>query len=267
MPGEPDRLMVDPLHQAAVAGNHKRLVVDQLVAIDGVEMPLGNRHADRHRQTLPKRPGGCLDPRQLEILGMAGARAVQFPEILDVIHRRPRIAGEIKRGVDQHRTMSRRQHEAITIGPVRIGRVVFERAREQRGCGIGHAHRHPRMPRIGDFDRVHRKRPDGIGELALSRLHDTSWTAPRPAGWPMSRCLLSLGGIASTGRGAATRLPLRFNRRSPPRWTKSRSPPLLTVLSERSIGSNAPRPPPKVPDSATTCCAARSRAWSPNSTR
>ena len=68
MPGKADRLVVDAFHQAAVAGDHLGAVVDQIVAVDGVEVALGDRHADRHRQALPQRPGGRLDPGEHEIL-------------------------------------------------------------------------------------------------------------------------------------------------------------------------------------------------------
>ena len=64
MAGKPDRLVVDAFHQAAVAGDHPGAVVDQIVAEDGVEVPLGDRHADRHRQALAERPGGGLDARR-----------------------------------------------------------------------------------------------------------------------------------------------------------------------------------------------------------
>ena len=78
MPGEADRLVVDALHQIAVAGDDEGAVVDQIVAIDGVQMPLGDRHPDRHRHALAERAGGDLDPGKLEILGVArrvGCRA------------------------------------------------------------------------------------------------------------------------------------------------------------------------------------------------
>ena len=81
MAGEADRLVVDALHQAAVAGDDEGAVIDQLVAVDRVQMALGDRHADRHRQALAERAGGHLDPGQLEILGMAGARAAELAEV------------------------------------------------------------------------------------------------------------------------------------------------------------------------------------------
>ena len=119
MAGEPDRLMVDALHQAAVAGDDEGAVVDQLVAIDGVQVPLGDRHADRHRQALAERPGGRLDAGQLEILRMAGARAAELAEVADVLDRRARVAGQVEQRVDQHRAVAGRQHEAVAVGPVR----------------------------------------------------------------------------------------------------------------------------------------------------
>ena len=75
LPGEPDRLVVDAFHQVAVAGDDEGAVIDQLVAIDRVQVPLGDRHADRHRHALPQRAGRDLDAGKLEILGMAGASA------------------------------------------------------------------------------------------------------------------------------------------------------------------------------------------------
>ena len=73
MAGEPDRLMADAFLQAAVAGDHPRPVVDQPVAIDGVQMALGDCHADRGGEALAERAGRRLDPLELEVLGMAGA--------------------------------------------------------------------------------------------------------------------------------------------------------------------------------------------------
>ena len=62
--GKPDRLVVDALHEAAVAGDDEGAVIDQVVAVDGVEVALGDRHADRHRDALAERTGRDLDSRQ-----------------------------------------------------------------------------------------------------------------------------------------------------------------------------------------------------------
>ena len=49
MTGKTDRFVVDAFHQAAVTRDHPGAVVDDVVAETRVEMPLGNRHAHRHR--------------------------------------------------------------------------------------------------------------------------------------------------------------------------------------------------------------------------
>ena len=64
MAGQARGLVIDALHQAAVAGDHPGAVIDELIAIFGVQVPLGDRHADRHRHALPQRPGRRLDARR-----------------------------------------------------------------------------------------------------------------------------------------------------------------------------------------------------------
>ncbi len=56
MAGEMDRLMADALHQVAVAGDDIGLVVDEVVAEARVQDALGQRHADRIGDALPKGP-------------------------------------------------------------------------------------------------------------------------------------------------------------------------------------------------------------------
>ena len=96
MAGEADRLVADALHQAAVAGDRPRMVVDQRVAVDRVEVTLGDRHADRGRQPLTQRAGGGLDTLELEVLGVTGAGGPKLAEGLDVVDRRPRVAGQVE---------------------------------------------------------------------------------------------------------------------------------------------------------------------------
>src|SRR6478752_4763376 len=95
VPGEADRLMVDAFHQAAVAGNHPGVVIDQPVAETGIEVALGEREADRHRQPLAERAGGAFDAFDLEIFGVPSARAAELAEIADVVEGRLGIAGQM----------------------------------------------------------------------------------------------------------------------------------------------------------------------------
>ena len=59
------------------------------------------------------------------------------------------------------------EHEAVAVGPGRIGRIEFEEAREQDGGDIGRAHGQAGMAGIGLFDRVHRQRADGVGHAVV----------------------------------------------------------------------------------------------------
>src|SRR5882757_1120680 len=63
--------------------------------------------------------------------------------------------------------MAGRQHEAVAVGPDRIGRIEFEKAREQHGGDIGHAHRHARMAGPGLFDGVDRQKADRVGHIGM----------------------------------------------------------------------------------------------------
>ena len=180
MPGQAHRLVVDALHQAAVAGDDIGAVIDQIVAVDGVEVPLGDRHADCGCKPLAERTGGRLDAVELEILGVTGAGGTELPEAADVIHRRPGITGQVKQRVDQHRAVARRQDEAVAVGPFRVGWIVLQGPREQGRGRVGHAHRHAGMARICGLHRVHGQRPDGIGKTALGGLHRGSENEGRP---------------------------------------------------------------------------------------
>ena len=133
MAGKARRLVVDALHQAAVAGDHPGPVIDQIVAEHGVEVALGDRHADRHREALAERPGGRLDAVEQEILGMAGAGRAELAEARDLLDRRLRVAGQMEQRVDQHRAVAGRQDEAVAVGPVRVGGIVLQIFGQQHG--------------------------------------------------------------------------------------------------------------------------------------
>ena len=64
MAGERRGLVADALHEAAVAGDDERVVVDQLGAELRAQAPLGDRHADGVGEALAERAGGDLDARR-----------------------------------------------------------------------------------------------------------------------------------------------------------------------------------------------------------
>ena len=145
MPGKRDRLLADALHEAAVTRDHISVVIDDLIAIALVEQPLGERHADGVAEPLPKRPGGRLDAGGMTIFGMARRLGVELAEPLQLLDVHPRHAGEVEQRIEQHRSVAGREHEAVAVGPIRMGGVEFQEAGEQHRCHVGHAHRHAGM--------------------------------------------------------------------------------------------------------------------------
>ena len=77
MPGHRDGLVADALHQAAIAGKHISVVIDQIIAIAGIHHALGQRHADRIGNPLSQRAGGCFDTGGVSVFGMARRAAAQ----------------------------------------------------------------------------------------------------------------------------------------------------------------------------------------------
>ena len=169
MAGERDRLLADTFHEVAVGRDDIGAVVDHVGAEFRRQMPLGDRHADGVGEALPERPGGGLDARHMAVLGVAGGDRAQLAEALDLADGHRLVAEEMKQRIEHHRAMARGQHEAVAVGPARIGGVEFEEAREQHGGDIGGAHGQPGMARLRRLDRVHRQRPNGIGETVMGR--------------------------------------------------------------------------------------------------
>lgn len=90
MTGQTNGFVIDAFHQAAVAGDDPGAMIDEIIAVVGIEMALGDRHADRSRKPLPQRPRRRFNAGKLEISGMPG-RTVQLAEIADFLHRRVRM--------------------------------------------------------------------------------------------------------------------------------------------------------------------------------
>ena len=168
MAGERDRFLADAFHQVAVGGNDVGLVVDDAVAEHRGEMFLGDRHADGVGEPLPERAGGGLDAGRVAKFRMAGGDRTELTEAFDLLDRHRFVAGQIEQAVEQHRAVASRQHEAVAVGPGGIGRVELQKAREEHGRHVGHAHRHARMAGFRLFHRVHRQRANRVGHARVS---------------------------------------------------------------------------------------------------
>ena len=183
MPGERCGLVADAFHQIAVAGDDVGAVIDEPVAEARVQVPLGDRHADGVGEALAQGTGGGFDAGHGAVFGMAGARAAQLAEALDVVERDAAVAAQIKERVEQHRAVPGREHEAVAVGPIGRRRIEFQKPREQNGRRIRHAHRHAGMAGFGRLDRVHGERPDGVGKKARFGLVPENGRRFRHGGW------------------------------------------------------------------------------------
>jgi hypothetical protein len=167
---ERNGLMADSLHQAAVAGDHPGAVIDQPFAETGVQVALRHGHADGGGEALAQRAGGGLHAGGVAVLGVAGGERAPLPEVAELVHRHRLDAVEVQQGVEQHGAVAGAEHEAIAVGPERVGGVELERPGPQRGGDIRHAHRHPLVPRPSAVDRVHAQHTDGVGHALGRRL-------------------------------------------------------------------------------------------------
>ena len=161
MPGERDRLVRNAFHQVAVGAEHIGVVVDDVAELRR-EVALGDRHADRVAEPLAERAGGGLDAGRLEILRMPWCVRAELAEVLDLIDRHRLVAEEIEHRIEQHRAVAGREHEAVAVRPLRIGRIEFQELGEQHGRDVGRAHRQAGMPGLRLLHRIHRQRPDGV---------------------------------------------------------------------------------------------------------
>ena len=77
------------------------------------------------------------------------------------------VAEQMQQRIDQHRAVAGREHEAVAVGPGRIGRIEFQELREQHGRDVGRAHRQAGMAGFRLLDRVHGERADRVGHAVV----------------------------------------------------------------------------------------------------
>ena len=190
MPGERRGLGGDAFLEIAVGRDDIGPVVDDRVAV-AVELrgktSLRDRHADGVGKSLPERPGRGLDARCQARLGMARRPRSPLPERAQLVEWQV-VAGQVEQRVQQHRRVPCRQHEPVTVGPVRMRRRVAQEARPQDICHRRRAHRRPGMTGVRRLDAIDRQGPDRVdGESVEVGRHgghgrdsDRRW--PRGAG-------------------------------------------------------------------------------------
>ena len=158
------RLRGDALHQVAVGADGIDPVTDDLVVRTVVplgEETLGDRHPDAVAESLPERARRRLDTRRVAVLGMTRRPRAPLPELLQVSEREV-VPREVKSGVLKDARVPGRQHEAVTVGPRRVGRVVAHELAVQEVREWRERHRGAGMPGVGLLHGVHCQDPDGV---------------------------------------------------------------------------------------------------------
>ncbi len=192
LPGAGQRagLVADPLHEAAVAQEDVGAVVHDGVAgtVELIaEEPLGQGHAHGVGQPLAQRAGGGLDAGGEAVLRVARGLAVELAEALELLERQG-VAAQVEQRVEQHGRVPVGEHEAVAVGPGRVGRVVAERPAPEGGGHLGHAHRGAGVAGVGRLHGVHGQGAErvrhGIGEAVGRADHPVGGggghqTAPR----------------------------------------------------------------------------------------
>ena len=167
MPGEPQRFVADPFHQAAVAEEDVRVVIDDVMAVAvelGGEQLLGERHADGIGQPLPKRARGGFHPGRDSDLRMPGGFAVQLTKALQFFQRQC-ITAEVQQRIQQHRSVTIGQYEAVAVGPERIGRIVLQVPAPQHFSDFRHPQRHAGMTAVGGLHGVDGEKAQRIAQF------------------------------------------------------------------------------------------------------
>ena len=172
----------------------------------GVEARLGHLggdgHADGVGDALPERAGGGLDAaRRVRQLRMTGRLRAQLAEALDLVERHLGVAAQVQPGVEEHRAVAGRQHEAIAVQPLGMIGTVHERVTEQHGADLGAAERQAQVPALAGMHRVDREASSdggGLGEYVFAKRHG----APRPnPKWPRLHAFLT-NQLSLSGFGA-----------------------------------------------------------------
>ena len=157
-------LVRNAFHQIAVAAQHVRVVIHNLIAglvVDGAKMLLRDRHSHSHRQSLPQRTRRHFHAIRVAVFGMPRRARVPLPESLQIFDRYL-VAGKKKRAIQQRRGVPIRQHKPVAVRPFRIRRIVLhDLVKQQIGNG-GAAQRRAGMTAIRLLHLIDGEQTQGI---------------------------------------------------------------------------------------------------------
>ena len=124
--------------------------------------------ANRIGNPLPQRAGGGFNTGGIAVFRMAGGFRVQLTEVANIVNGHV-VPAQVQQGILQHGTMPVGQHEAVTVGPGRVGRVMAEVIVPQHLSNICHTHGRTGVAGFGFLNRIHAQRANGVGEIVTGR--------------------------------------------------------------------------------------------------
>jgi hypothetical protein len=142
-----DLVVVDDcreVREPVVRGRHRRFPVGPLMqlsvtehdeGVEGLLLDAGpERHAHRHRETVPERTGAHLHTRDLDV-GMHAERRFEGIELVEdcVVDETRLRQHRAQRGI----CMSLGEHEAVALGPIRLGRANAHAMEVKGGKDVG----------------------------------------------------------------------------------------------------------------------------------
>ncbi|CAI1513220.1 Uncharacterised protein [Serratia liquefaciens] len=157
----------DAFHHAAVAHKGVGVVVDHVMA-RAVELrsqgTFGNGEADGVGDALAQWAGGGFHAWGVAVFRVTRGFGVQLAEVFQLAHWQV-VAGEVQQAVNQHGAMAVGEDEAVTVSPVRVGRVVVQVVTPQDFGDVRNAHWCTRVAGICFLYGVHAECADGVGKL------------------------------------------------------------------------------------------------------
>ena len=177
------------LHAAVASETHDVVIEDHVLF--GVEARLrhlgGSGHAARVGDALSERASGGFDAaRRVRELRVARRLRAHLAEAFDFLDCHFRIAAQTQPGVEKHRAVTRREHEAITVQPLGMIGAVDQRVTEQHRADFGTAERQTEVPALTGVHGVDRETPSdgcGLGEYVFSKRHGSGDLARSACGF------------------------------------------------------------------------------------
>ena len=185
--GQGRSLVRQPLGEIAVAGDAPGAVVDHVAAEARPELSLGDGQPDGVGDALSEGAGGHLDAIGVPSLGVPRRLASPLAEVAQVLLGDV-VPREVEHRVEEDRRMAGGQHEAVAVGPVRIGRVVLHHPGPQHVGEGGQRHGGALVTRAGRVGGVHGEPTyDVDGSLLELRRGHPAHPTRAPYRYPPSR--------------------------------------------------------------------------------